>query len=105
MRRQIEFEARRIGLQRTVGVDDARCLEERAHHAAHLAVLVPCQYRLAIEPADLQPVTAAQAGQILYRQWEAPLTDAVGGAFEIGEVVARDLLMRADQQMGELSAT
>jgi len=102
VRGEIELEARGIRLQRAVGIDHPRRLEERAHHAAHLAILVARQHRLAIEPADLEPVAPAQPQQILGRQREAPLADAVGGALQVREVVARHLLVRADQQVREL---
>ncbi len=61
VRGQIELQARRIGLQGAVGVDDARRLEEGAHHAAHFAILVARQHRLAVEPADLEAVSLAEA--------------------------------------------
>src|SRR5262249_39456767 len=65
-------------------------------------VLVARQHGLAVEPADLESVTAAEAPQVLDREREAPLADVVGGALEVGEVVARDLLMRADQEVRKL---
>ncbi len=102
VRGEVELQSRRVGLQGAVGVDDAGGLEERAHHAAHLAVLVPRQHRLAVEPADLKPVALAQAHQVIHRQREAPLADAVGGALQVREVVARHLLVGADQQVREL---
>ena len=104
VRREIELQARRVRQQGAVGVHHARRFEERAHHAAHLAVLVARQHRLAVEPADLQPVAPAQAQQILGRQREAPLAHVVGGALQVGEIIARQLLMRADEKVRELPA-
>ncbi len=88
VRGEIEFQARRVRLQRAIGIDDVRSLEERAHHAAHLAVLVASQHGFALEPADLKSVALAQSVQVIHRQWKPALTDTLGGAFEVGEVVA-----------------
>ena len=104
VRGEVELEARRVRLQRAVQVNGARRLEERAHHAAQLAVLVAREHGLAVEPAHGEPVLLAQAQQVLDLEREAPLADALGRALEVREVVARHLLVRADQQVRELPA-
>src|SRR6185312_10522443 len=60
---------------------------------------------LSVEPADLEAVASAEALQVIDRQGELALTDTIGRALEVGKVVARHLLMGADEQMRELSAT
>src|SRR5262249_427795 len=45
---------------------------------------------------------AREPHQLLDRERKAPFADAVGGALEVGEVVARHFLVRADEQVCEL---
>jgi hypothetical protein len=68
------------------------------------AVVVAREHGLALEPPELQPVMAGEAHQVVRVEREAPLAHALGGALEVGEVVARHLLVRADQQVRELPA-
>src|SRR5882757_5071156 len=44
----------------------------------------------------------AQAHQVIHGQRKATAADLVRGALEVGEVVARHLLVRADEQVSEL---
>src|SRR6185437_934982 len=104
VRGEVELQPRRVGLQCAVSEDDAWRLEERAHHAAHFAILVAGKNGLSVEPADLEAVASAEALQVIDRQGELALTDTIRRALEVGKVVARHLLMGADEQMRELSA-
>ena len=103
VRGQVELQARRVGPQRAVDVHHVGRVVEGAQHAAQLGVAVARQQRRPVEPAQLQPVVLAQPDQVLGRKREAPLAHLLGGAFEVGIVVARDLLVRADQQVRELA--
>ena len=49
-----------------------------------------------------RPWLLAQPQQVVGRERELALADALGRALEIGEVVARHFLVRADQQVREL---
>jgi hypothetical protein len=99
---EVELEARRVLDQLAVQVHGAGRLEERADHAAQLAVLVPREHRLAVEPAQGEPMVLAQAHQLVHPERELPLADPLGRALEVGKVVARHLLVRADEEVGEL---
>jgi hypothetical protein len=103
VRRQVELEPRRIGAQRLVQIDGVGRLEERAYRAAHLLVVVAHQRRTALEPAQLEPLVLCQRQQVVHRQRQPSLADALGRALQVGEVIARHLLVRADQQVCELA--
>ncbi len=102
MRSEVELQTRRVGLQLAIQIHGARRFVERAHHAAHLAVLVAREHRLPVEPAQGQAVMLAQAHQVVGVQRESSLADAFRRSLEVGEVVAGHFLMRANQQMREL---
>ncbi len=101
---EIELQARRVGLQRAVQVHRVRRFEEGAQDAAYLAVLVAHHAGLVLEPVDLQADVLGQALQVVHLQRETPLANLLGGALQVGEVVARAFLVGADQQLRELLA-
>src|SRR6185437_13357318 len=78
--------------------------EEGAHHAANLPIIVAGEHGLALEPADLESVAPAEPLQVVDRQWELALADAVRRALQVREVVTRHLLVGADEKMRELTA-
>ncbi len=51
-----------------------------------------------------EPVPLAELQQVIRIQREAPLADALRRALEIGKIVARHFLVRANQQVRELPA-
>jgi hypothetical protein len=102
MRGEVEFQARGVLAQPAVQVHRVRRLEERAHHAANLPVLVPREHGLPIEPAQLEAMALAQARHVGDGQGKLALTDILRRALEIREIVARRLLIGTDQQVREL---
>ena len=104
VRRQIELQTCRVRLQGLIQINGAGRIEKGPNHAPHVVVFVTCQYRLALEPANLKAMPFAERHQIIDLERKRPFTNLFGGAFQIGILIARYLLVRANQQMRELSS-
>ena len=93
----------RLLLELAVEVDRAGDLEEGTQERVQAGVAVLPKRRL-VEPADAQPQAPGDTQQVVRRKREPLAARLLGGTLEVGKPVLVQLLVRADEQVGELAS-